>query len=66
MTYSLSIDYSLVISLRPLILTTDNIVICIYKTIIYNQKTTNSEQVAYMRNLNRFATSLTETLAQNY
>ncbi len=47
MTCSLLRDYSLVVRLSPLILTTNNIVICIYQTIIYNQKTTNSEQVAY-------------------
>ena len=40
------------VSLSSLILNTNNIVICIYQTITYNLKTTNSEQVAYLRNLN--------------
>ncbi len=52
MTYSLLMVYRLVISLGLLIVITNNIVICIYQTITYNQKATNSEQVAYLRNLN--------------
>ncbi len=46
MTCSLFIVYSLVVSLSSLIVITNDIVIYIYQTIIYNQKTTNSEQVA--------------------
>ncbi len=53
MTYSLSIVCRLVVSFCSLIVITNNIVICIYQTITYNQKTTNSEQVAYLRNLNK-------------
>ena len=53
MTCSLLIVYRLVVSLSSLILITNNIVICIYQTITYNQKTTNSEQVAYLRNLSK-------------
>ena len=52
MTCSLLIVYRLVVSLSSLILNTNNIVICIYQTITYNLKTTKSEQVAYLRNLN--------------
>ncbi len=52
MTCKLLIVYRLVVSLSSLIVITDNIVICIYQTIIYDQETTNSEQVAYLRNLN--------------
>jgi len=50
MTCSLLIVYRLEVSLSPLVIT-NNIVICIYQTITYHQKTTNSEQVAYLRNL---------------
>ena len=53
MTYSLSIVCRLVVSFCSLIVITNNIVICIYQTITYNLKTTNSEQVAYLRNLNQ-------------
>ena len=52
MTCSLLIVYRLVVSLSSLIVNTNNIVICIYQTITYNLKTANSEQVAYLRNLN--------------
>ena len=52
MACSLSIVYRLVVSFCSLIVITNNIVIYIYQTITYNQKTTNSEQVAYLRNLN--------------
>ena len=52
MTCLLLIVYRLVVSLSLLIAITNNIVICIYQTITYNQKTTNSEQVANLRNLN--------------
>ena len=51
MTCSLLIVYRLEVSLRQLIVITDSIDICIYQTITYNQKTTHSEQVAYLRNL---------------
>ncbi len=51
MTCSLLMVYSLAVSLSSLILNTNNIVIGIYQTIIYNQQTTNSEQVTYLRNL---------------
>ena len=53
MTCSLLIVYRLVVSLSSLFLNTNNIVICIYQTITYNLKTTNSEQVAYLQNLNK-------------
>ena len=53
MTCSLLIVYRLEVSLRQLIVITDSIDICIYQTITYNQKTTNSEQVAYLRNLSK-------------
>ncbi len=51
MTCSLLIVYRLEVSLRQLIVITDSIDICIYQTITYNQKTTHSEQVVYLRNL---------------
>jgi len=51
MTCSLLMGYRLVVSLSSLIVNTNNI-ICTYQTITYNQKTTNSKQVAYLRNFN--------------
>ena len=50
MTCSLLMGYRLVVILSSLIVNTNNIIYT-YQTITYNQKTTHSEQVAYLRNL---------------
>ncbi len=52
MTCSMLIVYRLVVSLKLIIGIANNIDICIYQAITYNQITTNSEQVTYLRNLN--------------